>query len=152
MSAYSLLISSATAIGPLLASFITEYSPGSWRDYIWVCAALAGANSLAIFLFYPESNFNRTRKTPHVVSVEGQQVADANTEKGEIIRTDTISWHHVSVVKKSWTKIWTSFITVNPDVNILRVFFEPTLTLGRPAVLYAVFVFGTSLAAQVIMM
>ncbi|KAK7183732.1 hypothetical protein PSPO01_10068 [Paraphaeosphaeria sporulosa] len=151
MSAYTLLISSATAIGPLLASFITQYSPGSWRDYVWVCAALAGANALVIYLVCPESNYNREIMTPTHISLLNTRYAEDISEAGEIVRMNTTSWHHVNVVKKPWTEIWTSFITVDHKVNLLVAFWRPVQMLSRPAVLFAIFLYGTHLAAQIIL-
>ena len=64
---YTILVSSATSISPLLASFIVENSHGGWVDYMCVCTALAGANTPAIYLVYPESNFGRPADAVHQV-------------------------------------------------------------------------------------
>lgn len=149
---YTLLIASATAIGPLLASFITQYSPGSWRDYVWVCAALAGANALAIYLVYPESNYQREEVTPNHISLLTERYTEHSSESGDMVRMNTNSWHYVKVVKKPWAKIWSSFIIVDHNVNLLVAFWRPVQMLLRPAVLFAIFVYGTHLAAQIILM
>ncbi|KAJ4286512.1 hypothetical protein N0V90_013212 [Kalmusia sp. IMI 367209] len=153
MSAYTILIASATAIGPLLGSFIVQYSPGTWRDFVWVCAGLSGANLVAIFCVYPESNFHRPDEVPHMISPTGTRLTDTETEKekGEIVRTETVSWHRVSVVKKPWTKIWTSFITVDPNVSLPAAFYRPIVMMFRPSVLFAVFMYGTALASQIVL-
>lgn len=80
------------------------------------------------------------------------QLAEDGTEKGEIVRTETVSWHRVSVVEKPWMSIWKTFITVDHDVKILDVFIRPIVMLFRPSVLLAVFIYGTSLASQIILM
>lgn len=149
---YTILISSASAIGPLLASFIVQYSRGGWVDYVWVCAALAGANTAAIYLLYPESNFNRPEESPHPISTPGMHLAKVETEKGETVRTEAMSRHCVSVVEKPWMSIWKTVISVDRDVNMLEVFVRPIIMLFRPSVLLAVFIYGTSLASQIIMM
>lgn len=149
---YTLLIASATAIGPLIASFITQYSPGSWRDYVWVCAALAGANALAIYLVYPESNYDRGGvPTNHISELGAQRIEEAGGGM-EIVPTNHVRCHHVDEVKKPWRTTLTSIITVNHNVHLLSVFWRPVLMLLRPAVLFAIFVYGTHLAAQIILM
>jgi hypothetical protein len=118
---------------------------------VWVCAALAGANALAIYIVYPESNYEREEVSPNHVSLTNGQSREASTENGEIFRTDTVSWHHVKVVKKPWSKTLSSFITVDHNVNILVAFARPVRMLLRPAVLFAIFIYGTHLAAQIIL-
>ncbi|KAH7357401.1 putative MFS transporter [Pyrenochaeta sp. MPI-SDFR-AT-0127] len=151
MSAYTILASSATAIGPLLASFIIEYSRGGWVDYAWVCAALAGANTVAIYLLYPESNFNRVEVPMHEISTLEIQLRDNDAAKGITLRTETMSEHQVSVVEKPWTSIWTAFVTVDEHAKILEVFIRPLMMLFKPSVFLAVYIYGTSLAAQIIL-
>jgi hypothetical protein len=150
---YTLLIAGATAVGPLVASFIVQYSRGGWVDYMWVCAALAGANTLAIFLFYPESNFNRPEE-PRPTNVEpaDQDSVGSDIQKTETVRTETTSHYRVSVVPKSWLSIWSSFITVDHTVNGFQVWWRPLTMFTKPCVLLAVFIYGTSLAAQIILM
>ncbi|KAH7083974.1 MFS transporter [Paraphoma chrysanthemicola] len=153
MSGYTILISSATAIGPLVASYIIEYSPGGWRDYVWVCAALAGANFVAIYLCYPESNFNRPEI--HVTQVPISIAASAHMEngKGDMTQIEDASRHYVSVVKKPWGSIWkaSAIITINEDASFLKLSMLPVKMLLRPSVLLAVYIYGTSLASQVIL-
>lgn len=162
MSGYTVLISGATAIGPLIASFIVQYSPGGWRDYIWVCAALAGANLFAIFFLYPESNFHRPETHQEFsrpeVPVGRSQGNDVESEKSQagiednIRRVDTLSRHRVDVVKKPWMSIWTTFITVDEKISLMSAFTGPLVMLAKPAVLLATFLYGIALASQVIIM
>ncbi|KAJ4310731.1 hypothetical protein N0V94_008305 [Neodidymelliopsis sp. IMI 364377] len=151
MSSYTILVSTATAIGPLIASFMVQYSPGGWIDYVWVCAALAGANLVAIYLFYPESNFIRPETSSHPTEPGSQHGENLQAEKATIVRTDTISRHQVKVVPKPWMSIWTSIITVNHDASLFEIFLRPLKMLLKPSILLAVFVYGTSLAAQIIL-
>jgi ABC-type microcin C transport system permease subunit YejE len=150
---YTLLIAGATAVGPLVASFIVQYSQGGWVDYMWVCAALAGANTLAIFLFYPESNFNRPEEL-HPINMEpaAQDSVGSDIQKTETVMAERISRYRVSIVPKSWLSIWSSFITVNHTVNGFQVWWRPLIMFSKPCVLLAVFIYGTSLAAQIILM
>lgn len=149
---YTILAASASAVGPLLASYIVEYSPGSWVDYVWVCAGLAGANAIAIYLFYPESNFCRLEELQRDDPTTATQVIKGETEKEGINRVDTLSRHQVNVIEMPWMRIWSTFVTIDHDLSILEVFVRPFLMLFRPAVLLAVYIYGTSLASQVILM
>ncbi|KAF2032571.1 putative MFS transporter [Setomelanomma holmii] len=153
MSGYTILISGATAIGPLCASFIVEYSRGGWVDFIWVCAALAGANIVAIYLLYPESNFTRPNVPVQHVPLPGTQSPGCEGEKGDMVRVEDASRHYVSVVKKPWMSIWkpSSIFTINRDVSLPKTFVLPLKMLARPSVLLAVYIYGTSLASQVIL-
>lgn len=147
-SRYTILTSSATAIGPLIAAIILQYTTGNWRAYIWVCAALAGSNMLAIFVQYPESNFYRPiqHTQPEVTPVK------EGDEKEWVTRVDTISHHRVNVVPQPYTTIWTNFCTINHDTNTRELLSRPLKMLAKPAVLLAVYIYGTSLASQVILM
>jgi hypothetical protein len=114
---------------------------------MWVCAALAGANTLAIYLLYPESTFERPE---HHLPPAGSATSDS--EKPAIRRVETNHWHGVSVVPKSWRSIWTSLSSINHEVRVTELFFRPLAMLFKPAVMLAVFIYGTSLASQVILM
>lgn len=129
-----------------------QYSSGGWVNYVWVCAALAGANLVAIYLFYPESNFIRPEPPSRAIEPSSPDGKDSLAEKATDVRTETISPHHVRVVTKPWLSIWTSLITVNHDAAFFEICLRPLQLLLKPSVLLAVFVYGTSLAAQVILM
>ena len=145
-------MSIATAIGPLIAAFIVQYSPGKWVDYMWVCAALAGANLVAIYLLYPESNFVRSGAPLHTIRLDSLPRGDPEAEKATTVRTETINRQYIKTVPKPWLSIWTSIITVNDDAGFFQIFLRPFKTLLSPSILFAVFVYGTSLAAQIILM
>lgn len=115
---------------------------------MWVCGALAGANTIAIFLIYPESNFHRPTETPIHVSLENTETVTGGPEKSSPMNTEDLSWHRVSVVQKSWGSIWKTFVTIDHDSNLARDFVQPLFMLSKPSVLFAVFVYGTSLASQ----
>jgi hypothetical protein len=114
---------------------------------MWVCAALAGANTLAIYLLYPESTFKRPEHHPPPASP-----AESGSEKPEMARVETISQHRVSVVHKPWRSIWKTLFSFNDEVKVTELFFRPLAMLLKPAVMLAVFIYGTSLASQVILM
>lgn len=153
-----MLISSGSAVGPLIAGFMIQSTPGTWRDFVWLCAALAGFNLLTIFLLYPESSYIRPPlPTPLSPSQEG---ASLNKDEGEgalvniedasqpIYSTYSQDW----VVRVSYPRVWTSFFKSNPRVDLLRAFAVPFVFLLSAPVLWTVFVYGCSLAAQITMM
>lgn len=148
-----MLITSSTAIGPLIASFVVQYSSNTWRTFIWACAALAGANVVAVFLFFPESNFQRPvdaipgERT--VIQTEPHTVEKGNAEHLEDIVEGV--WD-VDVVPKPFTTIWRTGVTTNPSVNLLKVALRPFIMVCCPDVILAVFMYGTALAAQVTLM
>lgn len=119
---------------------------------MWVCAGLAGVNIVAIYALYPESNFTRPDSTVHQISLVGTTINESDAEKSGIVQTETASWHHVKVVRKPWTSIWTSFVLVDHDAHLFEVFVRPLFMLLHPSVLFAIFLYGTSLASQIILM
>lgn len=165
---YTILVSGATAIGPLCASFIVQYSPGGWIDYIWVCMALAGANCVGVFLFYPESNFRRPPDNSMPAGLESVLYASElskprDEQHGDTQASDQVgagyAHEHTSsqpnstvlVVPKSLRSIWTTFFTMDHSASLLRAFVQPLLMLLQPPVLLAILVYGTSLASQIIL-
>jgi hypothetical protein len=114
---------------------------------MWVCAALAGANTLAIYLLYPESTFQRSEQ-----QLQPATPADGDSEKQETARVETLSSHRVRVVHVPWRSIWTTFFSIDHEVKVTELFLRPLAMLFKPAVMLAVFIYGTSLASQVILM
>jgi hypothetical protein len=114
---------------------------------MWVCAALAGANTLAIYLLYPESTFQRLEQ-----QLQPATPADGDSEKQETARVETISSHRVRVVQVPWRLIWTTFFSIDHEVKVTELFLRPLAMLFKPAVMLAVFIYGTSLASQIILM
>ncbi|KAJ8118507.1 hypothetical protein OPT61_g524 [Boeremia exigua] len=151
MSGYTILIASATAIGPLVASFIVQYSSGTWVDYMWVCAALAGVNMVAIFFAYPESNFRRHESgSQHVAEMLASPQGRSDKDR-EVLRTEDVSRQTACVVRRPWTSIWKTCFTVDPSITLLEAFLQPLIILFKPSVLLAVYLYGTSLASQIIL-
>ncbi|KAF2999652.1 hypothetical protein E8E13_000105 [Curvularia kusanoi] len=151
MSGYTMLISSATALGPIVASFVVQYSGRAWVDYMWVCAALAGVNMIAIFLLYPESNFHRPEPELQQTAVTVAPLESHSGKEGETLHMEGISVHTVSVVRRSWTSIWKTFITADSSVTIREILFRPLFMLPKPSVMLAIYLYGTSLASQIIL-
>ncbi|TKA49867.1 hypothetical protein B0A49_12905 [Cryomyces minteri] len=162
MSIYVIFTASSTALGPLIAGYIVQYAPGTWRDYVWVSAALAGFNLVVLILLYPESNFHRSHvaKQPTIAQKE-HTVSGADKTKGFSSQLDSLGENgttadthgvqHVDHIRVPWTSIWFSFLRVDHQVSLLTVAVRPLIALIHPAVVWGIFVYGASLAAQVIL-
>ncbi|KAG8630623.1 hypothetical protein KVT40_002242 [Elsinoe batatas] len=148
MSLYVILTSGATAIGPLIAGFVIAGNPGTWRDFSWVCAALAGFNLVVIYLFYPESTFRR----PMIYEVvDAEEIEKENDTRVGVVETEGLGVQHVSHVQVSWPKVWTSLIRYDRSIGFFQAFTRQLAFILYPSVLWAVLVYGTALASQVIL-
>lgn len=132
---------------------MVQYTRETWRDFVWLSAAVAGLNLVLLMLFYPESNFHR----PHEVAASQTGGApEDHAEKGASESTLEQAPHHgtqyVDHVHVPWISIWSSFITVDKTVNIFGAVLRSLAFLAFPNVLWAVFVYGTALSAQIILM
>lgn len=127
-----------------------QYSPETWRTFAWVCAALSGFNLLAVFFLYPESSF--VRPVHYEVSVAPEEkITDKEAHVECLPRTD-VGLLHVDPVPMQWSKIWRTIWTVNENVDLIRAFCQPFVFLLYPHVLWTVFMYGCSLAGQIILM
>jgi hypothetical protein len=164
ISSFVLLISSATAIGPLVAAYMVQYSPGTWRDYVWVSAALAGFNLVVMIIFYPESNFHRSHTViPEPVPSDRAQESTFADESSPDREKHGASSHsaiemsrphgvqHVDHVRISWQSVWFSFLKVDSGASFIKVFLHPFVFLSYPSVLWGIFVYGAALSSQVIL-
>jgi len=147
---------------------MVQYSPGTWRDFVWVSAALAGFNLILLILFYPESNFRR----PPLPTGHGQSSINSQ-DQGDLHRSESIiegkslesraemqnpaitdhnNVQHVNHINVPWRSIWFSFAKLDRSVNLFKAFLHPFVFLAYPQVVWAIFVYGASLASQVILM
>ncbi|KAF9691662.1 hypothetical protein EKO04_010187 [Ascochyta lentis] len=81
------------------------------------------------------------------------QTPDSESAKGLTVRTRDESRPPVDVVKKSWMSIWkpSLVITFNPEASLVKTAVLPVQLLFQQSVLLAVYIYGTSLAAQIIL-
>ncbi|KAI5200549.1 hypothetical protein E4T39_05703 [Aureobasidium subglaciale] len=149
LPSYVVLVAGATAVGPLLASFIIEYSPETWHTFSWVCAGIAGFNLLAVYFLYPESSF--VRPVHYEVSMAPDEKNINKETHVECLPEVEAGLLHVDPVPVQWIKVWTSIWSVNKDASTIRAFAQPFVFLLYPNVLWAVFMYGCSLASQIIM-
>ncbi len=156
LRSYTILASGATAVGPLLASVMVQYSPGRYVDFIWLSTALSGFNVLAMFLFFPDSTYHRPddAHTPPVLpGSAGSEKAEAeDIERASEAAAGNTGAQESYVVPMKMSRIWTSFFSVDRTVSLFKVFLRPLILLLCPEVLFATLLYGIALAAQIILM
>ncbi|KAH7237921.1 MFS transporter [Fusarium solani] len=142
-SIYVVLISAGSAVGPLIGGFMVEYSPGTWRDFCWLCAALAGFDLLAIYFLYPESSFTR----PHPTAAEQGTIATdiENTQDQQLDENEDF------VVEFSYRQVAASFLHVNKSLSLFKAFAMPFAFLPSLIVLWVVFLYGSALASLTVL-
>ncbi|KPM38686.1 hypothetical protein AK830_g7880 [Neonectria ditissima] len=154
---YVVLISCGSAVGPLIGGFMVESSPGTWRDFAWLCAALSGFDLLAIFVLYPESSFIRPPISLSPPPNPDQVGSSATKTELGTIDGESRSEHLESgkdrhgPVKVSFLQVWTSFVHYNRIASLPKAFAMPFVFLGCLPVLWTILVYGGALASQVIL-
>ncbi|KXJ85341.1 major facilitator superfamily domain-containing protein [Microdochium bolleyi] len=160
MAVYVVLTSGATAVGPLVAAFMVGYLPGTWVDFSWLCMALALFCFICMFFFYPESNFDRPSET------EDQATRSHAAPHGEAVKDEATSTHqeagdkhpteqgvqHLDHVDIDWPSVWTSVIRYDSSLKLSVAILRPIAFVALPPVLWAILIYGSALAAQVILL
>ncbi|KAH7039586.1 MFS transporter [Microdochium trichocladiopsis] len=160
MAVYVVMTSGATAVGPLVASFMVGYLPGTWVDFSWLCMALAFFCFLCMFFFYPESNFIRLRET----QIQARRIHDAPHD--EAAKDETTSNHqetsaekpteqgvqHLDHIDIDWPKVWTSLVHYDNSLKLSIAILRPIAFVALPPVLWAILIYGSALAAQIILL
>ncbi|KKY18080.1 putative mfs transporter [Phaeomoniella chlamydospora] len=159
LSIYVVLTAGASAVGPLVGAFVVSYSPGTWRDFSWVCAALAGFNLLLMFFLYPESSFKRPNSAHGAHSTQDRTIEKLDKEDdrpsfeyNEQSDVEVGGVQSFANAEVKWTKIWTSFIKYDTSIGLPVAFLRAIILVACPNVLWTIFVYGSSLAAQIILM
>ncbi|OQD66480.1 hypothetical protein PENPOL_c004G00574 [Penicillium polonicum] len=152
MSIYVILISGGTAIGPLIAGYMVQYTAQTWRSYFWLCTGLAAANLALLFFICPESNFRRP-DFEHDSQIEIEPVGDeeaaekSNSGFVENVSTDNLGYTiHLLPFKERL-----SLIRYDTSISFLKTFVGPLRLLRYPSVLWAIYAYGCSLSPQIIM-
>ncbi|KKA27175.1 hypothetical protein TD95_004307 [Thielaviopsis punctulata] len=167
MSIYVMFAVCGTAIGPLIGGFIVSYDSNTWRTFSWVCAALAGFNFVAMFFLFPESSYTRPVHGHHDSSIgAGKEAQNWGSDKdgkgnsseagvyekevGENTEFGVAATDKDFAVPMEYKKVWRQTVRVNPLVSLPRVFAMPFLFVANIPVIWTVFVYGTNMAAQII--
>lgn len=157
---YVVFTSGATAIGPLIASFMVTYLPGTWVDFSWLCMALSSLCLVMMFFFYPESNFDQPTEGQtergHSRDAEHSTIADdKETSIHQEAGSDKHSDHgvqHLDHVDIDWVKVYTTVFQYDSSLKFTVAILRPVAFAALPPVLWAILVYGSSLAAQVILL
>lgn len=142
----------ATAIGPLIAGFVVADAPQTWRDFSWVCAALAGFNLVLIFFVYPESTYYRHPDQSTAMALHNMEKIDGKDTHIESLYHLPQGTQHVDHIEFDWKSFWCGPPRYDHCVSFWQAFYRPFTALLYLDVLWAVFVYGTALAAQIILM
>lgn len=156
MAVYVVMTAGATAIGPLIASFMVAYLPGTWSDFSWLCMALAFFCFWMMFFFFPESNFHRPSdpldQSGHSQDAsQGEGLKDEPSSIHKEAGAEATAVQHVDHVEIDWVKVYTSFIHYDHSLKLSTAILRPICFIALPPVTWTIFMFGSSLAAQVIL-
>ncbi|KAJ5813309.1 Major facilitator superfamily domain general substrate transporter [Penicillium pulvis] len=152
MAIYVIMISGGSAIGPLIAGFMVQFTAQTWRSYFWLCVGLAVANLALLVFFCPESNFRRPEfendRELELVSARDEEAAE---------KSDSSFVENVSASSPRYTitllpfKKRLSLIRYDTSIHFLKALIEPLRLLRHPSVLWAIYAYGCSLSPQIIL-
>ena len=146
---------------------MVQHLPGTWRDFVWLSAALAAANLVILILFCRESNFTRpSPQNPQVSNTSSQpddtseyldsklahsdHAEESQEEPAKDLRPEGVE--HFEHTPISWPAIWFSFIQNDHQVSWLKTFLHPFVFLSYAPVTWAIVIYGVHLSPQVILM
>ncbi|KAJ5133073.1 Major facilitator superfamily domain general substrate transporter [Penicillium atrosanguineum] len=153
MSIYVILISCGTAVGPLVAGFMVQYTAQTWRSYFWLCVGLAAANLVLLFFFCPESNFRRP-DCELDTQMELQHAIDDEELAGKLSSSfvENVSGGNLGyTIHLLPLKERLNLVRYDTSISLLRTFVEPLRLLRHPSVLWTIYAYGCSLSPQIIM-
>ncbi|CAI7604350.1 unnamed protein product [Penicillium crustosum] len=156
MSIYVVLISGGSAVGPLIAGFMTTLTADTWRSFLWLCCGLAIFNLILILFLFPESNFARHERdlTTNQLETLQNQTMFKEGQPEEDFCEDTKSLSSTSDNYTIYTpSAWEILppVSYDCDVNLLNAMIDPLKLLIRPSVLWGVFTYAIILSPQVIL-
>ncbi|KAL3428645.1 major facilitator superfamily domain-containing protein [Aspergillus tetrazonus] len=146
MSIYVILISSGSAIGPLVNSLMVQYLPSSWRAFMWLCFALAVADFGLMLFLCPESNFRRPE----------WDVTAIRPEATETKATQEVFFEHAppeevyTVHRPSFADIIVP-VRLDRELKFFWALVAPLRLLTRPAVIWVILLYGCALSPQIIL-
>ncbi|GFF57529.1 uncharacterized MFS-type transporter C1271.10c [Aspergillus udagawae] len=146
MSIYVILISSGSAIGPLVNSLMVQYLPSSWRAFLWLCFALAVADIGLMLFLCPESNFRRpewdvTAIEPDATEAKATQETFFEHEPQQEVYT---------VHRPSLADIILP-VRLDRELKFFWAMVAPLRLLTRPAVIWVILLYGCALSPQIIL-
>lgn len=133
-------------------------SDDTWRDFAWVCAGLTAFTTIVLFFFLPETTFDRPETFIHEINDSARQ-EEFQVEMEISEKIDCQSRTHSLMprlsqgerVKVSLSSVWKTTVRYSSSISWVKVFFLPVLVAIYPAVLWAIVLYGTSLAPNVVL-
>ncbi|KAJ5605339.1 hypothetical protein N7510_010493 [Penicillium lagena] len=156
MSIYVVLISGGSAVGPLIAGFMTTLTADTWRSFLWLCCGLAIFNLILIFFLFPESNFSRPELdlTTNQLETLQNRTRFKEGKPEEEFCEDTKSVRSASDDYTIYTPSAREIlppVSYDRDVNLLKAMIDPLKLLVHPSVLWGIFTYTITLSPQVIL-
>jgi hypothetical protein len=106
-----------------------------------LCGIIAGVNALAIFFFFPETQYSRKYITG--VKQDSSEGKDSSTQSStEEIQTPSAT----SPPKKTFLQELSPLPTINPDSSYFHLFIRSWPLILYPAVFFSFLIFATTLA------
>ncbi|GFF23905.1 uncharacterized MFS-type transporter C1271.10c [Aspergillus udagawae] len=146
MSIYVILISSGSAIGPLVNSLMVQYLPSSWRAFLWLCFALAVADIGLMLFLCPESNFRRPEWDVAAIEPDAteakatQETFFEHEPQEEVYTVHRPSLAHIIVP-----------VRLDRELKFFWAMVAPLRLLTRPAVIWVILLYGCALSPQIIL-
>ena len=122
-----------------------------WRWHLWVlslfrnsnyqvCSIVAGVNLIAIFLFVPETQYNRKYDIDDVSENQDHQSTGENEKSIATTSVEPV------IPKKSFFQELKFWPQINPNVSYIHLLIRPWPLIVYPAVFFAFLAFSTTLA------
>ncbi|KAF7174303.1 hypothetical protein CNMCM5623_006862 [Aspergillus felis] len=146
MSIYVILISSGSAIGPLVNSLMVQYLPSTWRAFLWLCFALAVADIGLMLFLGPESNFRRPEWDATAIEPEATETKAAQEMFLEHAPPEEVYTVH----KPSLADIIVP-VRLDRELKFFWALVAPLRLLTQPAVIWVILLYGCALSPQIIL-
>ncbi|KAJ5683399.1 hypothetical protein N7462_006564 [Penicillium macrosclerotiorum] len=159
MSIYIVLISGGSAVGPLIAGFMTSALSDTWHSFMWLCCGVAVFSFLLMFSLFPESNFTRPELDLTIDQLETLHNREAYKEDEAQMPKEELceEVNQVSSTPDGYN-IYTpplreilSPIAYNAEVNFLNAMIDPLRLLAHPSVCWGIFTYAITLSPQLIL-
>ncbi|GFG17848.1 hypothetical protein IFM5058_08693 [Aspergillus udagawae] len=146
MSIYVILISSGSAIGPLVNSLMVQYLPISWRAFLWLCFALAVADIGLMLFLCPESNFRRPEWDVTAIEPDATEAKATQETFFEHAPQEEVYTVH----RPSLADIIVP-VRLDRELKFFWAMVAPLRLLTRPAVIWVILLYGCALSPQIIL-
>ena len=140
-------------LGPVLGSLMSGFIVQSlgWRWHLWVlclfqnsnlqvCSIVAGINLIAIFLFVPETQYDRKYDIDQVSENQNDQNTTENEKSVAPASVEAV------IPKKSFLQELKFWPQSNPNASYIHLLVRPWPLIVYPAVFFAFLAFSTTLA------